>query len=763
MPLGNSSDSYAFNVYVKLLDDQEAVKRVKKGLTSVEEELVRIGNSMDAVKAKSLSNFVKIKEAFEKANDSAVKLRQNVERIRQIGTGVGNLSRILVGGGLAATGGIFALANKYVQDAKVATATTTAWKNEMAKLERVRDRIGAVLAREALPALKLAAQLAAKIASFVEANPGVVKAALNGGLIVAGIGLIGTLIAKGISLYADVSMITASVTQLTAAKIMADAGNKQLLAAGLGSKGGSVASIGGAIKNLLGLGGAASGAGGAAGLGGALAILTPVVLTLAAALGGLLIGVKAYDAFVKKGLLKGPNAAQFATGGAYQLGQFYGKVTNRLGGNLSQEEIDRKSIIFAANIGKLTGAIDENSPLWLKASKLIKQSSEEVQEALTGLANADIRNAALDAFSSYKQEEAESEKKYLQERQKIQQDGRNAMLRADEQYSKTVGQIARQLQKSLENATADYQRADAKAQADFMKERADILKDAGKAALEAEKDLQKDLKELQKRRDEDSRDAINRRDALALINAQKTFNEERRARIQEKNEQLRQIRQDKAEKLAELSQQFAEERAQRFAEYQQRLIDLNAQAEEQRQAAAEAHSAEIEQIRRNTADRLKELYTQQVEERKRRYQEFVQKLRDIDATLLGERNLRNKYSTAMLADLNAFLRNYQSQLATLGGGAAGARATGGYVRTDGLYRLAEGNNAEFVLSASTTKLLERVLGGTISQNALARLAIGQGGKNITLNDSRRFDSRLSARDRRQISNDTMTLLTEVLS
>lgn len=75
----------------------------------------------------------------------------------------------------------------------------------------------------------------------------------------------------------------------------------------------------------------------------------------------------------------------------------------------------------------------------------------------------------------------------------------------------------------------------------------------------------------------------------------------------------------------------------------------------------------------------------------------------------------------------------------------GQRAFGGYVNT-GSYGLHSG---EFVMTASTTKMLESSAGGRLDQRTI------QGMTSITYNDHKRFDSSLSARDRQSIRSDIM--------
>lgn len=88
----------------------------------------------------------------------------------------------------------------------------------------------------------------------------------------------------------------------------------------------------------------------------------------------------------------------------------------------------------------------------------------------------------------------------------------------------------------------------------------------------------------------------------------------------------------------------------------------------------------------------------------------------------------------------------------------GGQASGGYAAQKGLYMRGE-QGREFVMSNATTKAAESVLGGTLTQQ---RLLAAMGGKRITYTDNRRIDASLSMNQRRQIANDTMSILSGAL-
>lgn len=108
-----------------------------------------------------------------------------------------------------------------------------------------------------------------------------------------------------------------------------------------------------------------------------------------------------------------------------------------------------------------------------------------------------------------------------------------------------------------------------------------------------------------------------------------------------------------------------------------------------------------------------------------------------------------------LTNLGTAIGNGIAKLAAaIGGLFKGKQAAGGYATKQGLYMRGE-QGREFVMNNSTTKAAESVLGGTLSQQ---RLMAALGGKRITYTDNRRIDASLSANQRRQIANDTLSIL-----
>lgn len=389
-----SNSSVNFQVVLDfLLQNEEVVKRVvqeTEGLTdakekaataekvlrdetgktlSVQEEAARVKKlNTEALKANSAEIRIQVKELRAQAKEIATRNKLLLDSAADID----RVAKPLQQYGLLVVGGIFAAANKYVNSAKEATEVTVAWKKAQDSLNESGMRIGAVLAQEALPLLKQAAELAEKIASFTEKHPEMIGVALKAGLLAITLGTIGKAVSGGIRLYADFKMDAALTLQMTAAELQLQAARMQINASG--------------VKSLV-PGGAAPATGAAGSMGaGVTGVLGKTIAGVAlgeilAVLGGLFVGVKGYDALFggKNGYAKS-NA--FAPAFAYEGTKKFGNAIQGLTGD-SDKEIERKSIVFAAVVGRLTHAIDENSSLWTSAAKSVEAHKTSLKEDIT--------------------------------------------------------------------------------------------------------------------------------------------------------------------------------------------------------------------------------------------------------------------------------------------------------------------------------------------------------------------------------------------
>lgn len=691
------------NVVLKFLLDGPAENRVKTGVSSIEKELERVQFRSLTIQQK----MIEIGEGAEKA---------------------GRKYRAAFLTGTAIVGGIFAAAQRYVTNAKEATELTRAWTRETLSLQKSQSRIGEVLAREALPLLKQAGDIADKVAGFVEKHPEIVQAALKTGVMVAGLAAVGMAATKGIKLVADISYISASAQQLLAGKLMADAATKQIGAAGLGG----VAKLG----------------------GGAVAGGT---LAASAALIGQAIGLALVTYLAAEGTRRAVGAITGKETSWGEIGTAAKQiVATDLGGVLLI--LNRLGVVGEETTQKTWELIKRITGL----GEAAEDTADQVDGAIDQLAGSQYEEQIVKAYTDMLEQEKAATEKYNETVTKITQDAAKEMTQAAQSNQKAIAQIGQNYQKQIQSITANYQKNQLQSEQSYATSRAQIVRDGGTEIQRMEKDHQERLRKMAMEHNDRVEDLVNSRDALGLVREMRDYNRQRAEETRSTNEEIARRRADLRVRLNDMAQQFARERAQRLAEYQQSMKEAAANKAEQLKQQRAQYEEEMRQIRIHKADALRELADQLRADRERRRAAFLNQVRDLDANLLGEQNQKRKYYAAMLKDAEAFLAAYRSKLptASTSGGTIPKRDTGGYA-TKGVYGLAQDGRTEFVLSGPTTRAAEDVIGQSLTQqNLLAALkAVKQG---INYNDNRRIDSRLSMSDRRAIKQDTLEVIQGVL-
>lgn len=238
-------------------------------------------------------------EAAEIKTAKAIRMRANVmnKELGDLKEKAGFIDRAAQPLFLAGTAGFAALAmsaKNYIENAGESNEITQRWAANSEKVKAANLQIGKISAEAILPLYEKLGDIVTKAADFADKNPGIIKAALGTSIVAAGLGALGILVSKGITLYADIKMIAVGDMQLVAAKIMSDAANKQLLAA----KGGTLSGAGSLIPGGAAGGGAAAttAAAGAAG-GGAVAITATATSVAIAATVTNMAMVKLIDKF----------------------------------------------------------------------------------------------------------------------------------------------------------------------------------------------------------------------------------------------------------------------------------------------------------------------------------------------------------------------------------------------------------------------------------------------------------------------------------
>lgn len=716
----------SFDVLLAFSLDKEANDRVQKGVSTMEAELKRLQEEAAAVGTSYKKGGEEVKKTNEQLKKEAAELAKQMSQqgkvmkaeaavivsslqsaqigaLKQVSSFIGGISQSAALAGAAITGGIFAEVQNYVNNAKRATVVTDEWKASTDSLARSRTRIDEVLAREALPLLQQAAKVANQAASFVEKHPEIVAAALKTGVVLAGIGAVGTLVSKGIKLVADVSSLGLIAEQLTAAKLQDSAADKQLAAAEL--RAGQKADIPGPVAK-----------------GGSLLGGIPLL--------SILGGAAAYTAIGRK-------AANF---GAGLVGTTPEKFWQDLIGKVGE------SIPFVKKFGDAIFGTGEAA----------KKGADDLSVAKGQLAGSSNEAAIVDAFQTWKEDDARLVKEAADNRAKIIEEGEKKIADITKQYTDQRVSINAQYNNRAADITRQFNEENQKALDQYNKARADAIKNESDQLARIAQDRQDRLAQIEKDGADRLGELAATRDALGFSKEQERIGEEKKAANEDAKKAADRVRQETAAKLVELANQYAQEQAQRQQKFAQDLADNEAQRQAELQQAAQKYQEELIQQKAAQAAKLKDLQDGLNAERLRRREAFIAQVNDLDAYILGDLNIRKKGYAQALIDAQNF---FNSLHATFSGGStttagvtgAFAGVTPGHDYTgyaySGLYRMAQDGMREFVLGGQATKAAERAIGSTLTEDNLLRALTTGSNRSVQYNDYRRMDGPTSKDDR----------------
>jgi len=666
----------------KALDQGQSVDELNKELVTVSVTLARVRKASDealvegfATDAERATQEAKqFNEQLKEAQSSAFQLRDIGEKLGQVGTRLTGVGRGILDPLLGAQ-------QAYLQAQEAQgnlDATAQRWNAAQREIELARASIGQTTTEELLPMIEAVAQLTTQIAELLRQNPELIKLALG-----AGVGL------------------TAGGTLLQTV--------------------GSIASLVGTIKGL-----GLVGAGGTAAAGGAgaisTAVLSPIVASVLGVLatvgGGVAVGTMAYDQYAQR--TGGASSASIATGGAYELGNLFGKIAG-----LDAAEIERKSTVFAAVIGKLTGAIDQNSPLWQRA----EASIPEVQQTLGPTPD---QLAAFDAYQQAVTAREEFERQSEATRTQIVQASGAERVSLESQYE------AQRVQ-----ALADFSRSQARLEEDYYNQRSLAVRNYNKAAQRAEEDHQRQMARMRREHLERVDDLERSRDALGLVKEQRDYDQQRSDAEEDYQVAARRRSEDFADQLAQMDANFQLQNQRRQEDFDLRLAQMDAQ-----------HAAEMAKFEQTAAARLKAFDLQYKKELEQLQTAEANRANILRAAALNDQSATQNAAAKLTSQYKAWLERNMSTLSaprTYYGG----RAAGGYAHADGMYRMAE-RGREFVLDNVTTMAAERMMGGSLSQDsALRAITAGRGGggrRSLSLSNSIAFNGSFSDAEKAAMRN-----------
>lgn len=671
---------------------------------------------------------------------------QSKENIKQVNKEVALLNRqstallrtgtVLSVAGAAVVAAYTGFAKKYVgfiEESGIKNdEVANRWIAASKRIDNATLNIGRSAATALIPVLEQAATLIEKVANIVQQNPEAVKNVLRAGVGASIIGALAIAVSKGIKIYADLKFIAATVAF--------DRSVNKFLAATASPLGGK------------GVGGAAGKATGILGKIGLVAIGTAIAYginqALNEAIAGTRLGSKISEAQ--------KSASETGRGGYPGINTF------------SRAAADADS----ATEGLNTELRDYEAEANAAAEATRKQTA--AIESVKVLQKLEADNAAADA-------------RFAQERASIYANSRASIQQAGRQLNQTLEKIDNDLGINLAKMAQKFGKSNLEAEEQFQEQRRKTLQQANERVRSIREQQAEALRKLEEGHAERVDELTRDRDALGLVKEQRRFEKEKAELSRRTQMQIAETRRSAKIQLAEQRRTFIEQQNERREEYALQVAEARMQAEQARQEAEVAHEQQVKEIQTQRAQQLADLRRQHQEERNQRMLQARQTLLEINGVLGQEREMKHRYYQAMLTDAQGFMAAYFRTL-SLGGASAGTtvrgtagrtattatstqssgsfldrmfpnlfpkRQSGGYVGR-GVYEL---HDKEFVLNARTTKMLENMIGGRLSQQNVMGSARGGG---VTWNDERRFYAGVKPEERRMITDDTMEILAEAI-
>lgn len=663
-----------------------------------------------------------------KMNRELQEQQKSIARLRQVGNTLGQVGRPLFLGGSAVLGGIFALANSQVnkdidefkEGGKALDDMTKRWFIAQKRIELSYERTGKSAARALLPILEKIAGLAERASKFIEKNPEVINKILGGATAAVSIGALANILSKGIQIYAGAATIAAQAKFLLGTTAFKSSVDRFVLAA-TGMK--------------------TTGVGGSGGLSNALGTAT-------------FIGI---GVLIAKAVTDGINAIFKRTG-------------------ISQKIADAQQTIAETSRRPYPGIITksgEDGGGFLDSLDKMKDGlfdAETELDDLTGTLSeltAESEKAGQKILRNLEQENLEAEQDYIDARSRILRSSNAALISAIRDLKQTESRIKQQLSSTLANITQSFNEANLEAERDYQEARKEAVRDSEEEIAQIRQRGMEDLRKLEEDFLLEERDLINQRDALGLKRLRENFDREKSELQRNTQREIAERRREGQIRLQELRQQHEKERAERYAKYQKELADARAQAEQELKEARESAAQRRHEIIQSRQQELSELLRSYHEERRQRILSAYQQIRDLGNAHQAEAEIRRKYQSYILQDVTRWMQSMQNVFRSasnttagtnrLSGGLIPTRHAGGYTERR-LYQLNEG---EWVATPETVKMLEKALGGSLSQGNVQTLA--NSSRSLTLNDHRRFNAQIPVRERRAIGDETLERAKDLLS
>ncbi|MBN1815046.1 MAG: hypothetical protein JXA14_24645 [Anaerolineae bacterium] len=713
------------------------------------------------------------KKGVKEVEKSLKSTEEQMRKLRESGEQLTSVGLRLAAFGAAVSGPFVLAARSYVQYAGQADTYSRRWLAATGDLEQAQIRIGRVAARELVPALELAADLADKASRFVEHHPEIIRAAL----------LIGG----------------------------ATAGASALL------------SVGGQLQSVIGTLGLLSGGAG----GTATGVFSPKTMIVQSA-GKLIIagavGEMLSQQLTGQGLTGLFTIQEGEIAGAQRAVGMAGSSTQQLQTELERVRADLEIVKqyrggWAALIPGMTGPgggtygrqEEIMGGRWKAGSATaiedkiaeLERLEKEIEGALAGtseLADAMGRigeeapaasemilpDAAVDAYIAYQQDVERMEQEHADKRKAIIEDYNTQVEQATQRYEERRAQmiedyeerraqdvadferrrerIERDFQRARELAAADFAASQTSAAADFTQQEGDAeegyyssrakrARDFGIEIERMEEDHQRQMSRMREDHEAREGDLIAARDALGLVREQRQYEKDRQRAEEDYQVQASRRSEDYAREMADMEEAFREQREARLADFERRQAEAQAAYEERRQQELEEyeqrqadeqedfdlrqaqeakhnaqmllelhdqHTKELRQMYNHKNDMLSELDKLHRDELSRRETAFANQLNALDSHLLGEQVLAQGYYDNMKEDFRGWLQDMQDAMQSSTSGGVSSFQHGGYTHRG----LAYLHDREFVLNPDTTQAVDSLLGGALTQQKILAAVSG---------------------------------------
>jgi hypothetical protein len=747
---------------------QAGIKQIEESLAGVEKHAgassqavaTAIAPAQAAAQAAATQNLKDLKRLETQANRTQSEWR----RLQFASRSMGEVFTIIG----AAAGAVFlgglAWASKYVASVKESTATVQEWRLGLDSLKTSQDRVGAVLADALLPLLEKAASLAGKVVTFVEANPQVIRAALNTAGAVLALSAIGIAATKGFKIYADIGYTLATAKQVAASAAMEAAAAQQVIAGQEMVVAANIMATGVPAAGAAGAG--LAGAAGTVGGTGALAVGTAAIAQgyrLNSA-GQLINSATGRYASVSQGMEANVGTEGLGgLGGGGFLGflkslplYFFGAMKDTFTEiEMAQKEANAQALLDTTGVGDSWEKQGGWPGFWDKLMGITKPYAGAIdvttgQRVTTygGVAAPGTAGGApagptpgsaayvdlfmkqqLPMFEEYEKQKTSVTDSYNKQRLSLDTTYERQRTDTVANYNKQRASLEADYSKSTSREMRDFTLSESQAWEDYYSRRSGEAATFGEESLRAEQDHQREMRKLLEDHNDKVEGFAATRDALGYAREMRDYERKRRDAEEEYATNQGRRNKDYARAMYDMELQFRKERARTIAAYRQRSADQ-----------AQDHKEQMDQMAVENAETLSRLesdYLDQKTELEKTYNDALttlskalrDRINDLDVSILGDYvYVHNKIAEETIR-FRTWLAGMAASLAAGYGGSGGGgnklKAAGGYAGF-GSYTLGE-EGREFVLSNMSTRLAERVVGGQLSQHRLISAMLNMGG------------------------------------